>query len=104
MPNIEQTIILLPCYSLEDFQVSRNDDESEEILAGWCGLFHPVLLHRTQMLPRWERAYDPPLAPDQALIIIPECSEKNLPSTWLADLPADQVTVIQRSARPVASH
>ncbi|WP_347243746.1 hypothetical protein [Thermogutta sp.] len=96
MPNIEQTIILLPCYSLEDFQVSRNDDESEEILAGWCGLFHPVLLHRTQMLPRWERAYDPPLAPDQALIIIPECSEKNLPSTWLADLPADQVTVIRR--------
>lgn len=96
MPNIEQTIILLPCYSLEDFQLSRNDDESEEILAGWCGLFHPGLLHRTQMLPRWERAYDPPLAPDQALIVIPECSEKNLPSTWLADLPADQVTVIRR--------
>lgn len=96
MPAIEQTIILLPCYSLEDFQVTRNDDEAEEILAGWCGLFHPAILHRTQMLPRWERAYDPPLAPDQALIVIPECSEKNLPSTWLADLPAGQAVVIRR--------
>lgn len=96
MPTVEQTIILLPCYSLEDFQVNRNDEEAEEILAGWCGLFHPAILHRTQMLPRWERAYDPPLAPDQALIVIPECSEKNLPSTWLADLPAGQAVVIRR--------
>ncbi|MGB4726896.1 MAG: hypothetical protein WBH86_05800 [Thermogutta sp.] len=93
---IQQLMILLPCYSLEDFQVSRSDEEAEEILAGFCGLFHPALIHQTQNMPRWERAYDPPIAPDQALIVIPECSEKCLPSTWLADLPPGQSVVVRR--------
>ena len=94
--TIEQLMILLPCYSLEDFQVSRSDEEAEEILAGFCGLFHPALIHQSKTMPRWERAYDPPLAPDQALIVIPECSEKCLPSTWLADLPPGQSLVVRR--------
>ncbi len=93
---IQQLMILLPCYSLEDFQVSRSDEEAEEILAGFCGLFHPALIQQTQNVPRWERAYDPPMAPDQALIVIPECSEKCLPSTWLADLPPSQSVVVRR--------
>ncbi|MGQ9504169.1 MAG: hypothetical protein ACUVQR_04595 [Thermogutta sp.] len=94
--TITQLMILLPCYSLEDFQVSRSDEEAEEILAGLCGLFHPVLIQQTQNVPRWERAYDPPIAPDQAMIVIPECSEKCLPSTWLADLPVGQSLVVRR--------
>jgi alpha-mannosidase len=94
--TITQLMILLPCYSLEDFQVSRSDEEAEEILAGLCGLFHPVLIQQTENVPRWERAYDPPIAPDQAMIVIPECSEKCLPSTWLADLPSGQSIVVRR--------
>lgn len=94
--TIEQLMILLPCYSLEDFQVSRSDEEAEDILAGFCGLFHPALIHQAKSLPRWERAYDPPIAPEQSLIVIPECSEKCLPSTWLADLPPGQSLVVRR--------
>lgn len=94
--SIEQLIILLPCYSLEDLQLSRSDEEAEELLSGWCGLFHPALLLQAESLPRWERAYDPPSSPDQALVVIPECSEKCLPSTWLADLPPGHALVVRR--------
>lgn len=93
--TIQQLIVLLPCYSLEDLQLDRGDEDAEQLLAAWTTLYHPVLLHRVRFLPRWERAYDPPSDPDNALIALPAVSETCLPPSWIENLNPEKVILLR---------
>ncbi|GAB4138376.1 hypothetical protein [Thermopirellula anaerolimosa] len=92
---IQQLIVLLPCYSLEDLQLDRSDDDAEQLLAAWTTLYHPALLQHVRFLPRWERAYDPPSDPENALIALPGVSETCLPPSWLENLDPDKVILLR---------
>lgn len=93
--TIQQLIVLLPCYSLEDFQLDRGDEDAEQLLSAWTTLYHPVLLHAVRFLPRWERAYDPPSDPDNALITLPAVSETCLPPSWIENLNPEKVILLR---------
>ena len=93
--TIQQLIVLLPCYSLEDLQLDRGDEDAEQLLSAWTTLYHPVLLHGVRFLPRWERAYDPPSDPDNALIALPSVSETCLPPSWIENLNPERVILLR---------
>ncbi|GAB6167000.1 hypothetical protein JCM19992_30000 [Thermostilla marina] len=85
MQRYEKLVVLLPCYSLEDFDVSRNDEDADQLLAAWAGLFHPVLIQASGETPTWDRANDPPVGIEKAVITIPDCSLAELSGGWLDD-------------------
>ncbi|NMC20013.1 MAG: hypothetical protein GYA33_06280 [Thermogutta sp.] len=93
--TIQQLIVLLPCYSLEDLQLDRNDEDAEQLLSAWTTLYHPLLLHKVRFLPRWERAYDPPSDPENALIALPTVSETCLPASWMENLNPEKVILLR---------
>lgn len=80
---IKQLVYLLPARTIEDLSLDRNNDESEEILSAWTGLFHPALLARADAVPHFLPAEDPPEEPHDSLIVIPPCCESQLPTDWL---------------------
>jgi alpha-mannosidase len=45
-------------------------------------LWHPALLNRSNRLPTWVRASDPPVATPGQLILVPEPSRRFLPHAW----------------------
>ncbi|MGQ9575915.1 MAG: hypothetical protein ACUVUC_11400 [Thermoguttaceae bacterium] len=82
--KFQELILLLPCDSLENLSLKRPQQESEELLAGWSGLYHPDLVASTQSLPRWLSGDYPPEDPAGKLIVIPSCCEARVPADWLA--------------------
>ncbi len=92
---IQQLIVVLPCYSLEDFQLDRTDEDAEQLLAAWTVLYHPALLNGVRFLPRWERAYDPPSDPKDALIVVPNVSESCIPPGWIENLDPERVILLR---------
>jgi len=93
--SLQQLIILLPCYSLEDLSLDRDGREAAEILSGWSALFHPVLLARAGTVPKWDRADVPPAAAADSLIVIPECSFSALPDGWLEEARAAGAIILR---------
>jgi alpha-mannosidase len=81
--KFEQLVSLLPCQSLEDFDLQRKEDDAEQLLSGWSTLWHPLLLASAQALPRWLPATSPPPEPSNYLVLLPDCCQPSLPEDWL---------------------
>lgn len=81
--KLEQLVFLLPCHSLEDFQLDRDADQAEQLLTAWSALWHPALLSAAQGTPQWASAETPPQATAIHLIYVPPCCEPLLPGDWL---------------------
>lgn len=79
---LEDLVILLPCYSLEDLPLDWTSDDAQSLLSAWTALYHPALLAAADRLPRWFRADDPPADPAGNLVAIPQCCETRLPDSW----------------------
>lgn len=91
-------IVLLPCYSLEDLSLDHPAAEAEEILASWCGLYHPALLATAEKVPRWVSAESAPSEPDKSLITVPTTCDAQLPARWF-DRAAESGAGVVRGAR-----
>lgn len=76
-------IVLLPCYSLEDFSIYRAEEEAGEIFSAFSAAYHPALIEALGKTPRWERAGNPTANIPRRLVIIPPCCESKVPRQWL---------------------
>lgn len=83
MMKFDQLVILLPCYSLETFSLEHSEEDSEQLLAGWSALWHPVLLASAKAIPRWVPAENPPAEETGLLAVLPSGCESMLPEGWL---------------------
>lgn len=88
-------VIILPCESLENFQLERREEDAEELLSGWSALWHPALLAGAQALPCWLPPSTPPLDPAGNLIIVPGCVEPLLPEGWISEAEASGAGVLR---------
>ena len=75
-----QTLILLPCHSMEDFPVHHTGEEADGVIAGYTALWHPSLVATTEALPQWHRADDPPEDVADQLLVVPGLSAGELPT------------------------
>ncbi len=92
-----ETIILLPCHSLEDFPTHNEGAEAEGMLSAWSCLWHPALLAATEKLPSWLVPPDGP--PDDLagkLIVIPTTSESLLLAGWAARAKSEGAVVLRK--------
>jgi alpha-mannosidase len=94
--NLEELIVLLPCYSLEDLSLDRDAREADELLSAWSALFHPSLVQAAGAIPKWVRADDPPGQLDGKLVVVPSCSEALLPEDWPDSADTPQALVLRR--------
>jgi alpha-mannosidase len=78
-----QTILLLPCHSLEDFPTHYEGDDADGLLSAWCCGWHPQILAASGALPQWTRADDPPSDLAEPLLIIPSLAQSELPTGLL---------------------
>ena len=51
--KFDRLVVLLPCHSLEDFDLQRKEDDAEQLLSAWSALWHPLLLAGARAIPRW---------------------------------------------------
>ena len=75
---------LFPCYSLEDFDLERREDDAEQLLSSWSALWHPELLAAAQAIPAWLAANAPPMEPCRGLVVVPDSCVAALPDDWIA--------------------
>src|SRR3989304_5738237 len=93
--QFNQLIVLLPCQSLENFDLQRKEDDAEQLLSAWSALWHPLLLASARVIPRWLPAASPPPDPSGYLITLPDCSDPSLPEDWLPQAEAAGVCVLR---------
>ena len=92
-------VIMLPCESLESFQLERREEDAQELLSGWSALWHPALLSAAQALPCWLPPSTPPPDPAGNLVIVPNCVAPLLPEGWVAEAEAAGACVLRGLAQ-----
>jgi len=80
--RFDRLIALLPCQSLEEFDLDRRDNDAEQLLAAWSALWHPALLADARALPGWLPAVCPPTEFTNHLIVVPDCCAGPIPDDW----------------------
>ena len=93
--HFQQLVVLLPCDSLETFELQRNDEDAEQLLSAWSALWHPLLLASARAIPRWQPAANPAQEPSGCLVIVPDCCEPLLPEDWLTCAEAGGACVLR---------
>ncbi|MFO0942241.1 MAG: hypothetical protein U0930_16005 [Pirellulales bacterium] len=75
MEKINELILLLPDYELEGFPRCLSEDKAAQVLAGWVGLWHPVLMFGVGRIPRWHQATRLPSDLSATLFVLPPISK-----------------------------
>ena len=88
-------IVLLPCYSLEDFSIYRAEEEAGEIFSAFSAAYHPALIEALEKTPRWERAGNPTSNIPHRLVIIPPCCESKVPRQWLKNVEESGAVIVR---------
>lgn len=91
-----ESIVLLPCHSLEDFPTHHEGPLAEGLLAAWSAQWHPALLAATGRLPGWRRADGPPEELADRLLFIPEAAESLLLAGWPSRAAAEGAHVVRK--------
>ncbi len=94
-----QLVALLPCYSLEDFDLPRSRRDAEQLLSAWSGLWHPLLLANSRTLPRTLPAASPPVETAGCLVVVSDCCQAWLPENWMAEAEAEGACVLRSVQR-----
>jgi hypothetical protein len=82
MPPLDESCVLIPAVTLEDFPSDLSDYDARSLLAAWTVLWHPQLLAHTEQIPAWYRADGPPEPIGRRLIAVPAPSLKQLPAGY----------------------
>jgi alpha-mannosidase len=93
--KFDHLLVLLPCDSLEAFDLRLKEADAEQLLSAWSVLWHPILLAGARAIPRWLPAAAPPQDPTGHLIIVPDCCKPLLPEGWSAGAEATEACVIR---------
>ena len=80
--HFDRLVALLPCQSLEDFDLDRREEDAEQLLAAWSALWHPALLADARVLPKWLPAYGSPPESSGHLVVVPDCCETSMADDW----------------------
>ena len=92
--SYESLTVLIPSHSLEDLPLDLPETQAEGLLNGFAVLWHPALVESAGLLPRWERADDPPVLSPKSLVIVPEVSRDWLGCHWLDDIEETGANII----------
>lgn len=71
MNQFSQSIVVLPCHSLEDFPTHVVGDEASSLLANWTACWHPRLISLTKSAPGWCSQDFVDCDLDNAIIFVP---------------------------------
>ncbi|MFO1023174.1 MAG: hypothetical protein U0903_21160 [Planctomycetales bacterium] len=78
----EDILILIPCHSLEDFPTELPEEDSASLLQGYSLAWHPLLIGKSGVVPRWHRADMPPEQVKGKWLLLPKPSRDLLPCGW----------------------
>lgn len=96
--KIDETVLLLPCHTLDDFPYYYEGIEADNVLAGYSALWHPALIAHTGKTPTWQTSYnDDPSQLTDRLVILSKVAEDDLPGFWLDQVRHEGATVIPAS-------
>lgn len=84
----DECFLLIPCTTLEDFPTQASEADARGLLAAWTAPWHPRWLARLGKLPQWFRADTVPSKLDGAVLLVPEASQKKLPTRFVAETSA----------------
>lgn len=97
---LDECFVLIPCTTLEDFPKQTTDAHAEGLLAAWTAPWHPRLIAAMGKLPQWFRADTLPPVLSGATLLVPEASQKRLPSRFAAETEAaEDCRVIHANGR-----
>ncbi|QDT11286.1 hypothetical protein [Planctomycetes bacterium K23_9] len=82
MAPFDESSVLIPVATLEDFPADASDSDARSLLAGWTVLWHPQLIAATEQLPTWFRADAPPEPDGPRIVVVPDSSFLQLPSAF----------------------
>ncbi len=94
----EDLIVLIPSHSLEDFPAELGEDDGASLLNAFAVPWHPALLASARVLPRWNRADEPPEG-GQRLIVVPTSCESWIPAGWADRVAQEGSTVVRGQSR-----
>lgn len=97
--TFSELTVLLPCHSLEDFPVYHEGDAADELLAAWCGLWHPALIADVRAVPTWHRIDVPPEVLSGRLITVPPFCVDRLPAGFVARSENEGARLVRQSSR-----
>ncbi|MGB7344176.1 MAG: hypothetical protein WBD20_08175 [Pirellulaceae bacterium] len=80
MAPFDESCVLIPASTLEDFPADAADSDARSLLAGWTVLWHPQLIAANEQLPTWFRADSPPEPDGPRIVVVPDSSLSQLPS------------------------
>ena len=91
----QQLITLLPCHSLDDFPFHLEGESAAEILAGYCALWHPALIHAARTVPTWRRSeLGEEVNWESSLVTLPQICRDDMPGYFVDELRGAGATVI----------
>lgn len=93
--KFQETTVLLPCHSLEDFPVHHEGDDAQGLLSAWTALWHPAFIAATSRSPSWQRIDDPPQTFRDKLIVIPQLCQKQLQAGWVERAESEGACVVR---------
>ena len=93
--KLDNLTVVLPCHSLEDLSLDRSSVETEQILSAWSAFYHPALIVRFRGPPGWRGAINAPSSPEGHLLVVPPCSEDDLPCEWLSNVQNAEAVLIR---------
>ena len=83
----QQLITLLPCHSLDDFPFHLEGESADEILAGYCALWHPALIHAARTVPTWRRSeLGEEVNWEGSLVTLPQICRDDMPGYFVDEL------------------
>lgn len=80
---LDDLVVLIPCHTLEDFPRELGEKEAASILNAFAVAWHPLLLNSAGIIPRWQRADEPPEVSTSRLVIVPTASDGWMPCGWV---------------------
>src|SRR3954447_12705323 len=88
--TIRRASVILPSRGFDDFPTHLAGPGAADLLAGVTGLWHPALIHATQLLPGWHPAEElpDPGELEGELVVIPSSSRERMAPDWVDRLQA----------------
>tara|TARA_Y100001933_G_scaffold146679_1_gene145239 strand:+ start:1313 stop:4036 length:2724 start_codon:yes stop_codon:yes gene_type:complete len=91
----QQLITLLPCHSLDDFPFHLEGESADEVLSGYCALWHPALISSARTVPSWRRSeLGEEVNWEGSLVTLPQICRNDMPGYFVDELRGAGATVI----------
>lgn len=97
--TFDQTLILVPCHSLEDFPTELSEAPAESLLNAFAVAWHPLVLVQTGAMPKWRRADEFAEPESKRLIIVPQPAEDWVSHSTLDTLAGADCVVVKGKTR-----